>query len=304
MMWGEFAVDPAAMTSSFERFAGLIDRFGVDQGRVISDFAAGSWLVAVIDAAKTAGLGEIAQASVVERLRELRGAKGIVKTGRTYRGLTGGWLVNAAAENAREPFHAVISETGGSGCAGDCRAIDARNDRPPFRVEGFADVPRLTADIAGAAAPLLRFARQVHLIDPHITFTKGPMRTGEWVRPLAALISRCRPGATATIHLLQRPDKPDIGRFIAAARQYLRPHVPQGAAITLRRWEELTGGQQFHDRAILTDMGGMTFGSGLDEGPAGSTVHVQRLDASGWKRLLAKFDPATSPYRLADNLVL
>ena len=304
MMWGEFAVDPAAIISSFERFAGLIDRFGVDQGRVVSDFAVGSWSSAVINAAETAGLGELAQASVVERLRELRSAKAVVKNGRTYPGLPGGWVVNAAAEDAREPFHAVISEAGGSGCAGDCRAIDARNDRPPFRVDGFADVPRLAADIAGAAAPLLRFAREIHLIDPHVTFTKGPLRTGEWVRPLAALIGRCRPGAGATIHLLQRPDKPDVGTFIAAARQHLRPHVPQGAFITLRRWEERAGGQQFHDRAVLTDMGGMTFGNGLDEGPAGSTVHIQRLEASGWKTLLAKFDTATSPYRLADNLVL
>jgi len=304
MMWGEFAVEPDAIASSFERFAGLIDRFGVDQGRLISDFAMGSWSRAVLEAADASDFGELGMASALERLRELRDARGIVKAGRVYQDLPGGWLANAAAEDARQPFHAVISEAGGSGCVGDCAAINARSDRAPFKVDGFADVPRLAPDIARAAAPLLRFARVVHLVDPHVSFTQGPMRTGDWVRPLAALIRGCQPNSAVTIHLLQRPDKPDTGTFIAAARQHLRPSLTQGATVHLKRWEERVAGQQFHDRAVLTDMGGMTFGNGLDEGPQGSTVHIQRLDATGWARLLTKFNPATSPYQLADDLVL
>ncbi|MDY1010329.1 hypothetical protein [Sphingomonas sp. CFBP9019] len=299
MMWGEFAVDPDAIASSFERFVGLVDRFGVDQGRIISDFAAGGrWSRAVIGAAEAAGFGEVKMTSVVERLRELRDEKGVMRLGRTYPNLPGGWIANAAAEDAREPFQAVITEAGGTGCAGDCRAVDMRVDRAPCRVSAYASVPRTAAGIVSVAAPLIQIARSVHLIDPHIGFSE------RWLRPLSALIGRCRPGTHVTVHLRDSDQASPTVMFVADARNRLAPRLPPGVTVRMLRWKERPGGEPFHDRAVLTDMGGMTFGHGLDEGRAGASVRVQRLDAGGWAAWLATTNPATSPYTLSDDITL
>ena len=297
-MWGEFAVEPAAAASSLERFSGLIDRFGVGQGRMISDFAEVRWSRAVMEAADVAELGDIAKKCIEERLRELRDAKGVIRTGRVWPGVAGGWVANAAAEDARLPFYAIISEEGGSGSAGDCRAQDVRVDRAPCHVPGHAVVPRTASAIAWVAAPLLGLGRVVHLIDPYIAFSE------RWLRPLTALVNQCRPGAEVILHGRDGEQAAPRAAFGAEAQGKLAPRLRHDVTVRLRRWRVRIGGVPFHDRAVLTDMGGMTFGYGLAEGEPGSTVNVQRLDPDGYSAWLATVDPARSPYTLTDEIVL
>lgn len=297
-MWGEFAVEPTAIATSFERFAGMIDRFGVGQGRLISDFAEVRWSRAVMEAADEAELGDVAKKSIEERLRELRDAKGVVRTGRAWPGVAGGWIANAAAEDVRIPFYAVISEAGGSGCAGDCRAQDVRTDRAPCHVPGHAVVPRNAAAIAGVAAPLLGLARTAHLIDPYLGFSE------RWLRSVTALVDRCRVGTEIVLHARDGDQALPKPMFEAEAHSKLKPRLRPDVAVRLCRWKVRVGGAPFHDRAVLTDMGGMTFGYGLAEGEPGSTVNVQRLDPDGYAAWLATTDPVRSPYTLTDEIVL
>lgn len=288
-MFAEFAVEPTAMVTTIDRFVGMIDKFGVDQGRIISDFAQGRWTPAVIEQAQANGFGEIALASVVERLREKRDEKGIVRF-RPYPGVAGDWVANALHSDRVSPFYGLITEAGNYGHARECGAAAARSDRQPLLVDDFADIPRTAAAIAEVAAPLIQVSRKLHLVDPHIGFAP------RWLNPLRALINACSAPMEVTVHAYASGDgKPTRDYFEARVRQYFQV-LPPGVAVTFRRWERRAGGQDFHDRAILSDVGGMTFGNGLDEGDIGTTVHVQRLGRTGWRTLRAKFDPQTSPY--------
>lgn len=296
-MFAEFAVEPAAMVTSMGDFRGMIDRFGVDQGRIISDFAQGRWTPAVVDQAKANGFGEIALASVVERLREKREEKGIARF-RPYPGIPGGWAVNALHADKEAAFYGLITEAGDCGHARECGAANARSDQPPLRVDDFADIPRTAAAIAGIAAPLIRVSRKMHLIDPHIGFAP------RWLNPLRALIAACSAPMEVTVHSYATGDgKPTPEYFEGRVRHYFQA-LPAGVGVTFQRWTRRPGGQEFHDRAILSDVGGMTFGNGLDEGDAGTTVHVHRLGRVGWQLLLAKFTQETSPYEAEAPIVL
>jgi hypothetical protein len=296
-MFAEFAVEPAAMVTSIDRFTGMIDRFGIDQGRIISDFAEGRWSAAVIQQAEATGLREVALASVVERLREMRDTKGIAKL-RQYPRIDGGWTANALHADNQLAFHGLITEAGNCGHARECGAANARSDQAPLRVDDFADIPRTAAAIAGIADPLIRVSRKLHLSDPHIGFAP------RWLNPLRALIAACRAPMEVTVHAYATGDgKPTPEYFEGRVRHYFQT-LPAGVGVSFQRWTRRPGGQEFHDRAILSDVGGMTFGNGLDEGDAGTTVHVHRLGRAGWQALLAKFTPETSPYEAETPIVL
>jgi hypothetical protein len=296
-MFSEFAVEPAAMVTNIDRFLGMIDKFSVDQGRIISDFAQGRWSPAVIDRAIANGLGEIAVASIVERLHEKRDQKAIARF-RPYPGVAGGWTANALHADAGTPFYGIITDAGNCNHARECSAADARSDRPPLLVDDFADIPRTAAAILDIAAPLIKVSRKLHLIDPHIGFAP------RWLNPLRALIAACGAPMELTVHAYATgDDKPTRQYFEGRVRQYFQA-LPAGVGVTFRRWERRPGGQEFHDRAILSDVGGMTFGHGLDEGDPGTTVHVHRLGRGGWQALLAKFEPATSPYEAEQPIIL
>lgn len=296
-MFAEFAVDPAAMVTSLDRFRGLIDRFGVDQGRIISDFAPGRWSGEVIDLARANGFRDVALASVEERLREKRNEKGISRFGRTYPGKAGGWIANALDADAIEPFSGIVVEAA-CGHALEVCAADARTDRPPLRVPDMAEISRTAADIVAVTVPLIRISRTLHLIDPHIGFAP------RWLKSIRALIAACRAPMQVVVHSLQTAgDMLTPQQFGQNVRHYFNA-FPPGVGVTFRRWKERPRGQEFHDRAILSDVGGMAFGHGLDEGGVGTKVHVHRLGRNGWETLLAKFDPQTSPYDADAEIVL
>ncbi|MFC7537171.1 hypothetical protein ACFQPG_07295 [Sphingomonas sp. GCM10030256] len=288
-MFAEFAVEPAAMVTSVDRFVGLIDRFGVDQGRIISDFAQGRWSGEVIELAKANGFRDVALASVEERLREKRNEKGIARFGRAYPGKAGGWTPNALEADKIEPFAGIVLEAK-CGHALEICAAEARTDRSPLRIPDIADVPRTAGDIVAAVKPLIRISRTLHLIDPHIGFSP------RWLNSIRALILACRAPMEVVVHTwLSAGDMLTPAQFEQNVRHYYKV-FPAGVRVTFRRWKKRPGGQEFHDRAILSDVGGMTFGHGLDEGAAGTTVHVHRLGRDGWETLLAKFTPESSPY--------
>ena len=60
-------------------------------------------------------------------------------------------------------------------------------------------------------------------------------------------------------------------------KKYLQGIIPTGLRILLRRLEEREGGEKLHNRYILTNLGAVSFSTGLDEGDDGQTDDVRIL---------------------------
>ena len=52
----------------------------------------------------------------------------------------------------------------------------------------------------------------------------------------------------------------DTNAFASEMEKSIRPHLPSATTLTVVRWRE----NELHNRYILTDRGGVTFGTGLD----------------------------------------
>ena len=70
-MLSEYAVEPAAIGADWKTFLFLIEKFGVDKGRLISRLP-NKWEKKVIQEAKASGVPDIRMASIVERLSRSR----------------------------------------------------------------------------------------------------------------------------------------------------------------------------------------------------------------------------------------
>lgn len=66
-------------------------------------------------------------------------------------------------------------------------------------------------------------------------------------------------------------------------------------------WKERAGGAQFHERLIVTDLGGVAVDPGIDDGEAGETYVIRLLGKEESVNYLNKYAPATSPYDLVEQ---
>ena len=79
------------------------------------------------------------------------------------------------------------------------------------------------------------------------------------------------------LHTADRDNAPSWEEFRKECENKLPSIIPEDLTLTVYRWKEREGGEKLHNRYILTDIGGVQFGHGLDEGDLGTTDDVSRL---------------------------
>ena len=161
-MLQEYAVEPAAIGSDWQTFRYLIEKFGFDQGRLISQFPK-HWLREVYQAA--GGFSDLQKKRVEEALNQAKKHK-IVRTGRSYDPSLGGWLDNALAEHGREHFHAIIAAANPGGDACVLRSDEVDDSHALMACPRERAVPRDVESLAGALQGMLHFGARILFVDP------------------------------------------------------------------------------------------------------------------------------------------
>ena len=59
--------------------------------------------------------------------------------------------------------------------------------------------------------------------------------------------------------------------------------LPRGATVEFVRWRQKTGGEKFHNRYVLTDLGGVMLGVGLDAGEPGETDDLSLMSRAQYE---------------------
>ena len=67
--------------------------------------------------------------------------------------------------------------------------------------------------------------------------------------------------------------------------------IPDGIPVLVRRLRQKQDGEQLHNRYILTDLGGVTFGTGLDEGDEGETDDITLMDRGQYELRWSQYVP-------------
>ena len=124
----------------------------------------------------------------------------------------------------------------------------------------------------------------------------------KWLRPIEAIASRVRGDgqlARFEVHALSPQRDPwPVGLFGQHCRNNLAAALPGGVSIDAMLWRERAGGPQFHERLIVTDLGGVVVDPGIDDGEGGETYVLRLLGKRESDSYLSKYAPATGPYDL------
>jgi hypothetical protein len=93
-------------------------------------------------------------------------------------------------------------------------------------------------------------------------------------------------------------DAPPWDIFRGECEQHLPQIIPDGFMLTVCRWKNRNGGERLHNRYILTDVGGVHFGFGLDEGDPGTTDDIALLSADAYRQRLENYTGPTLAFDL------
>lgn len=293
-MHSEYAVEPAAIGANWETFRYLIEKFGLDRGRVISRLPS-NWEIRVIEAAKRAGVTEIKLASMVQRLRSSN-AHRIVDFGRRYYP-ENSWLENAAREHTVRPFHAIIYAGEEQPCREALRPDDCSDENVLFNTAISRNIIRTADEIAKAVFIVAAAAHEIDIVDPFFDLRPGK---GDFLSPLAALLGKLSASRAVCkvirIHFRTHDSRPPDNILLRDAPRQINGIIPPGFVLQLYEWGEIQGGEDFHDRFFLTDAGGLMIGAGFSATGPSETATFTLLDDSHVQVLRSRYAANSTVY--------
>ena len=214
----------------------------------------------------------------------------------------GTWLENAEEENCY-PFHAILALCNPRRKANvasvkdiDSKASLWRSNPPPS-----ITVNRTAASMAACIKPMLRYAQLIRFIDPHFCPSDPKFRA-----PLRKFLSTICYGSRKVeleYHASADGSSDNWHDFENNCKRHLPCLIPSGFNITIRRWWNKSGGERFHNRYILTDIGGVHFGNSIKEEPKGKDT-VCRLSSNDCLIWIGKYKNGTSAFKLEGEVTI
>lgn len=268
-MFYEYALDPQVVSTWGERdnYRFFKREFEFGRGRLVSRYPK-KWIKKVWEHAKPKS--DIEQKRLEILLKGL-GEIMVKRVNPQWDGSGSDWLKNALVEHKRFPFHAILAQENHRGpqvitedeVVDQHELWDLPHDMP---------VKREANEMARAISGLLTYSKWIKFIDPYISKAKR-----EYKRSISAflkILAGQRPvGPPFSVELHAKP----CGVSKDFLCDFYSKIIPPDLKVTLFLWNEKPGGQKFHNRYILGDIGGVAFGHGLDEGRGCEMDYLTRL---------------------------
>jgi len=225
----------------------------------------------------------------------------LIKTSRGYNPAKK-WQENAEAEHSIYPFRAIITDSNPNDIPEVLIADDMDETSPLWNVPGDYHILRLPEVMAENVGGLLTLSTEILFIDPHFSPANGRFCCSLEQFVLKILNAR-RPIKRIEYHLKYDDTKPDGKWFKSECESRISRLIPQGIKLRLVRWQEKDRGERFHDRYILTEVGGISFSGGLDAGKYGETTYIALMRYETRSEIWRRYQLTTSEDERAYELV-
>ena len=258
-MLKEFALEPEAI-ATWASFKDFIDKFGVSKGRVIAAFPR-KWRQAVLRAAQ-AKARDVERARIEEKLRRLEGLV-LFDRGRPSGDGAVPWLDRALVEHGRLPFDGIIVQARQKPHSVVLTTDEVDDDPPLFHAIGQKHIQRTAEEIVDCVALLSSCSHTIKLVDPHFKANEP-----RWKRPLLRLLKllrdQGRTGVSIEVHRADNALPINIRSYFESTIPSI---LPRGVGLSVFLYPE----QSMHNRFILTDRGGASYQTGLDDNEEGKS---------------------------------
>jgi hypothetical protein len=286
----EFAVDPNVL-SNWSDFRYIIEKFGVQNGRLISRFPK-AWKRMVYEACENCKV--IEKKKIEEKLISIDGL--LLKNSREYNSKNE-WIENAIEQNSIKQFKAIISNFKSNDNDEIISASDLTEDNIYFKVEREHIAGRNINELCSHVSPLISFSTEILFVDQHFC----PRR----IRYRSTL-----EGFLKSIN----PDKLKLVEYHIALKnedgyynedfQSLSRIIPKNLSVKFIRWKSVHLGESLHPRYILTDIGGIRIEKGLDIRLGDDDTDISLLSHTLYMKRLAEYRKETSPFEFEDEIII
>jgi len=283
-MFFEYALDPAAVTS-WEVARYFLDAFGPWKGRFLSQYPK-HWRRLLLSGLSC---GDVEKKRIEERLRQATNDHVFYHRPDTHYDGTQPWIENARLEHSRQAFRAIIAREASS----EDHVLDASTldeTHPRWQAGAGRLVARDATAFAQALDLLLRASSKVMIIDPYFR--------ADQAAKTAPLTAFCRliKGCIEDVHVHYADEPRGYIQCTKDAERVLPGCVPRGMRVLLHCWKERSGGARLHNRYVLTDVGGVQFGDGIEGGDRGQHDRVSILEESTRARLWEEYAGVTPDF--------
>lgn len=298
----EFALEPelVATWGKLSEYRYFFDKFGLGQPRIVSQYPKlKNWRRQILLQAAGANDMELQR---ITALINIFSERMISREVSSFDG-NRSWLENAEEEDERYPFHAILSLSNPRNHRAVLIGPDlSLHENPKWRLKNEEIVPRRAEAMARCVAAMLRNCSEVLFVDPHF----GPEES-RYRRPFESFL-KClltnRAGSSPRRIELHTSSKSDGGFFKSECERKLPKCVPEGVSVLLKRWKQNESGQRLHNRYILTDIGGVRFGTGLDENrsdPDGDSDEASLINRETYLKRWAQYASEEPAFELAEE---
>lgn len=292
-----FALEPklVATWGKREEYRFVCDKFGLGTPRALLELPAfRKWKRAVYLAANELALSQ-KEMTRIELLFKIFEDHKCRRADSAYDGLLT-WLENAESEYDRRPFAAIVAAQNprGHDAVLASEQLDGRSARWACEVGAS---PARTADaLTAALSAMVVNCKTLHLVDPHW----GPenARHSKVLEALMELLAtHGHSPEVIRVHCLL---KSDLAFFELHAAQ-MAARLPNGCTIEFARWKQKDGGEKLHNRYVLTDLGGVSLGVGIEAGKAGETDDLLLLPRAQYVHRWAQYVTNNGAFEPADE---
>jgi hypothetical protein len=292
----EYAVEPSLL-NNWNDFRYFSEQFGISRGRLISRYPK-NWQQMVYQSLTSCP--PIEKAKIVERLSRM---KDRMITRQSMWDPQREWLTNAEYEHGRQPFRAILARYNPRSQAFVLEGHVVEEAHPLWKVEVSQPVARTQQEVAACVGPLLRISHNILFVDPYFRPSRYEYRMLfatllEW-----AVYQRTSGPPRVEMFVSTKMD-PSEQCFFDECRKHLPDLIPSGIQVRIGLWSQRAGGEEIHNRYILTDRGGLKFGNSLREGEAGTTDDINLLSEDQHKLRFGQYAGPTYAFDQVNTIII
>jgi hypothetical protein len=292
-----FALEPklVATWGRREEFRFIYDKFGIGTPRVLLELPTFTkWKRDVFAAANAIELSQQEMLNLTELFRIFADHK-CRRADAVYDGLLS-WLENAEREYDRKEYAAIAATENPRSHHAVIVGDHLDTARAKWALATGATVARTPAALATALAAMLINCRELHFIDPH--FGPENARHRKVLEMLTDVMAASgRFPEVLRVHSAAKSDKVFFEQHAAKMAKQLS----HGCAVEFVRWKQRQGSEKLHNRYVLTDLGGVALGVGLDEGEAGETDDLLLLPRAQFQQRWLQYASDSGPFERVDT---
>jgi len=264
----EYAIDPECDQNTLWQ---ALSQFGIHRGRILRECPSNfrKKLMKAIHLA--AGDDDVERDILVAQFEQMLDEGWFIKRPvSAYDPSQDTWIQRILPEHQRQPFRGLISD---GPKELDCvlTKYDLWDTNPFWFVDQTPLVQRTANDIAQAFAPLGRISTDLLIIDPF--FGEHPHDFASIPAIIEASNCEQTPLQRVEIHTVHEPlnsKRKGMAEIRKSTEHALgtefRSRLPKALRIRVSIWETVPDGDDFHDRYLLTNLGGAGVSLGLDVG--------------------------------------